>query len=203
MSKTLEAGSECQSKAKGIDRAHWSACMARIQNGDKEAYAEVFRFFSPRLRTFVIKHVSNEHVAVEIIQDTMAMVWQKSHLFDPDKSSLSTWIYTIARNLSFDLLRKQKGKELHVHSEDIWASDYCPPDLVEHYSPEQNMLKEQVVRFLDTLPQSQKDVVKAVYLDELPHQQVADMFDIPLGTVKSRLRLAVEKLRHSMKGDAL
>lgn len=202
MSKKTEESSEGQPNRKGIDRAHWSDCMLKIQNGDKSAYAEVFRFFSPRLRSFVIRHVSNEHVAVEIIQDTMAMVWQKSHLFDPEKSSLSTWIYTIARNLSFDLLRKQKGKELHVHSEDIWANDYCPPDLVDHYSPEQNMLKDQVVRFLDVLPQSQKDVVKAVYLDELPHQQVADMFDIPLGTVKSRLRLAVEKLRHSMKGNA-
>jgi len=201
MSKKAEESSGEQPKRKGIDRAHWADCMVKIQGGDKQAYSEVFKFFSPRLKSFVIKHVSNEHVAVEIIQDTMAMVWQKSHLFDPRKSSLSTWIYTIARNLSFDLLRKQKGKELHVHSEDIWANDYCPPDLVDHYSPEQNMLKEQVVLFLDILPQSQKDVVKAVYLDELPHQQVADMFDIPLGTVKSRLRLAVEKLRHSMKGE--
>lgn len=75
--------------------------------------------------------------------------------------------------------------------------------IVHHYSPEQDMLKEQVVKFLDTLPKNQRDVLQAVYLEELPHQQVAELFDIPLGTVKSRLRLAVEKLRHSMHTEQL
>jgi RNA polymerase sigma-70 factor (ECF subfamily) len=122
-------------------------------------------------------------------------------LFDGSKSSLSTWIYTIARNLCFDTLRKQKGREAHIHSEDIWPNDYCPPDLVEHYSPETERLKQQIIKYLDILPEAQKKVVKAVYLEELPHQQVADMFDIPLGTVKSRLRLAVEKLRNSIEAE--
>ncbi|MCG6350320.1 sigma-70 family RNA polymerase sigma factor, partial [Vibrio fluvialis] len=116
---------------------------------------------------------------------------------------LSTWVYTIIRNLCFDLLRKQRGKDLHIHADDIWPSDYYPLDLVERYSPEQDMLKEQVMRFLDCLPKAQRDVLQAVYIEDLPHQQVAEMFDIPLGTVKSRLRLAVEKLRHTMQADKL
>jgi RNA polymerase sigma-70 factor (ECF subfamily) len=140
---------------------------------------------------------------MELVQDTLAAVWQKAHLFDGTKSALSTWIYTIARNLCFDLLRKQKGRELHLHSEDIWPDDYCPPDLVDHYSPEQSMLKEQIVRYLDLLPLKQKQVVKAIYLDEMPHQDVAEKFDIPLGTVKSRLRLAVEKLKDTINSEQL
>lgn len=92
---------------------------------------------------------------------------------------------------------------MHIHSEDIWPNDYCPPDMVEHYSPETEMLKQQIVKYLDLLPDAQRKVVKAVYLEELPHQQVADMFDIPLGTVKSRLRLAVEKLRNTIEVDKL
>jgi RNA polymerase sigma-70 factor (ECF subfamily) len=75
--------------------------------------------------------------------------------------------------------------------------------MVEHYSPETELLKKQVVKYLDLLPEPQRKVVQAVYLEELPHQQVADMFDIPLGTVKSRLRLAVEKLRSSIEADTL
>jgi RNA polymerase sigma-70 factor (ECF subfamily) len=75
--------------------------------------------------------------------------------------------------------------------------------MVEHYSPEADRMKEQVVKFLDTLPEAQRKVVQAVYLEDLPHQQVADMLDIPLGTVKSRLRLAVEKLRISIEADKL
>ncbi|WP_177335119.1 sigma-70 family RNA polymerase sigma factor, partial [Klebsiella variicola] len=80
---------------------------------------------------------------------------------------------------------------------------YCPPDLVDHYAPEQDLLKEQVMKFLDRLPEAQQQVIKAVYLEEIPQQDVADMLDIPLGTVKSRLRLAVEKLRLSMDAESL
>lgn len=92
---------------------------------------------------------------------------------------------------------------MHVYADDIWPTDYCPPDLVEHYSPEHEMLKEQVLKFLTLLPEAQQAIVKAVYLEELPQQQVAEMFNIPLGTVKSRLRLAVEKLRQSIQAEQL
>ncbi|MCG9678076.1 sigma-70 family RNA polymerase sigma factor [Vibrio sp. Isolate24] len=181
----------------------WLLCMERVKEKDKASYALVFKHFAPRLKQFTYKHMGNEQVAVELVQETMTTVWQKSHLFDGSKSSLSTWIYTIARNLCFDTLRKQRGRDLHIHSEDIWPNDYCPPDMVEHYTPEHEMLKEQVVKFLDILPEAQKKVVQAVYLEELPHQQVADMYNIPVGTVKSRLRLAVEKLRYSIEVERL
>tara|TARA_Y100001956_G_scaffold12620_1_gene11822 strand:- start:750 stop:1334 length:585 start_codon:yes stop_codon:yes gene_type:complete len=184
-------------------KADWASCMDRVKQQDKQAFALVFKHFSPRLKQFTYRHVGNEQVALEMVQETLATVWQKSALFNGDKSSLSTWIFTIARNLCFDMLRRQKGRDQHLHSEDIWPNDYCPPDMVDHYSPEADMLKEQVVKFLDTLPEAQRKVVQAVYLEDLPHQQVAEMFDIPLGTVKSRLRLAVEKLRHSIEADKL
>ncbi|NVD07367.1 sigma-70 family RNA polymerase sigma factor [Vibrio sp. JPW-9-11-11] len=184
-------------------KADWASCMEKVKQKDKQAFALVFTHFSPRLKQFAYRHMGNEQVALEIVQDALATVWQKSALFDGEKSSLSTWIYTIARNLCFDTLRKQKGREAHIHSEDIWPNDYCPPDMVEHYSPETEMLKQQIVKYLDILPDAQRKVVKAVYLEELPHQQVADMFDIPLGTVKSRLRLAVEKLRNTIEAEKL
>ncbi|EED26231.1 RNA polymerase sigma-70 factor [Vibrio sp. 16] len=177
--------------------------MERVKQQDKQAFALVFKHFSPRLKQFTYRHVGNEQVAMEMVQETLATVWQKSALFNNEKSSLSTWIFTIARNLCFDMLRRQKGRDQHIHSEDIWPNDYCPPDMVEHYSPEADRMKEQVVKFLDTLPEAQRKVVQAVYLEDLPHQQVADMLDIPLGTVKSRLRLAVEKLRISIEADKL
>ncbi len=182
-------------------RQDWRMCMEKVKRQDKQAFALVFAYFSPRLKQFAFKHVGNEQVALELVQETMTAVWQKALLFDAEKSALSTWIYTIARNLCFDMLRKQKGRELHVLADDIWPTDFTPPDMVEHYSPEQDRLKEQVVKFLDELPEAQRKVVQAIYIEEIPHQQVAEMFEIPLGTVKSRLRLAVEKLRLSMEGD--
>ncbi|MDN3609203.1 RNA polymerase sigma factor [Vibrio ostreicida] len=190
-------------KIDALSKAEWNACMDKVKDRDKKAFALVFNYFAPRLKQFTFKHLGNEQVALELVQETMATVWQKSHLFDGSKSSLSTWIYTISRNLCFDVLRKQRGRELHIHSEDIWPNDFCPPDLVEHYAPEHEMLKEQVIKFLDVLPEAQKKVVRAVYLEELPHQQVADMYDIPVGTVKSRLRLAVEKLRQTIEVERL
>ncbi|MFM2590797.1 sigma-70 family RNA polymerase sigma factor [Vibrio sp. TBV020] len=186
-----------------FSKEEWKACMDKVKQRDKSSFAIVFMHFSPRLKQFAVRHMGNEQVAMEIVQDALAIVWQKSALFDASKSSLSTWIYTIARNLCYDMLRKQKGRDCHLHSEDIWPNDYCPPDLVEHYSPETDRLKQQVIKYLDILPEAQREVVKAVYLEELPHQQVADMFDIPLGTVKSRLRLAVEKLRDTIEADKL
>lgn len=186
-----------------FSKSDWASCMERVKQQDKQAFALVFKHFSPRLKQFTYRHVGNEQVAMEMVQETLATVWQKSALFNSDKSSLSTWIFTIARNLCFDMLRRQKGRDQHIHSEDIWPNDYCPPDMVEHYSPEADRMKEQVVKFLDTLPEAQRKVVQAVYLEDLPHQQVADMLDIPLGTVKSRLRLAVEKLRISIEADKL
>ena len=184
-------------------RADWTECMDRVKQKDTQAFALVFQHFTPRLKQFTYRHMGNEQVCMEVVQETLTIVWQKSILFDGSKSSLSTWIYTIARNLCFDMLRKQKGRDAHLSSDDIWPNDYCPPDLVEHYSPEQEMLKEQVVKYLDTLPDAQRTVVKAVYLEEMPHQQVAEMLNIPLGTVKSRLRLAIEKLKHSIEADRL
>jgi len=186
-----------------MTRQDWSACMERVKEKDRQAFAVIFNFYAPKLRHFAYKHVGNEQVALELVQDTMMTVWHKAHLFDGSKSALSTWVYTIARNLCFDLLRKQKGRDLHIHADDIWPSDYYPLDLVDCYSPEQDLLKDQVLKFLQCLPKAQREVMQAVYIEDLPQQQVAEMFDIPLGTVKSRLRLAVEKLRHSMQADKL
>lgn len=188
---------------RSYSRQDWADCMNRVKQRDKVAFATIFRYFSPRLKQFAYKHLGNDQIALEIVQETMTAVWQKACLFDSRKSSLSTWIYTIARNLCFDLLRKQKGRDPHIYSEDIWPSDSVPADLIEQYSPEQEKLKEQVLKYLDRLPEAQQQVLRAIYLEELPQQQVADMFNIPLGTVKSRLRLAVEKLRHSIDTEPL
>lgn len=192
-----------ETNSQSFTRQDWNRVMQRVQVRDKDAFATIFNHFAPRLKQFTYKHMGQEQVALEMVQETMTIVWQKAHLFDGSKSSLSTWIYTVARNLCFDALRKYKGRASHISTEDIWPSDYCPPDLVEHYAPEHEMLKEQVVKYLDRLPEAQRTVIQAVYLEELPQQQVADMLDIPLGTVKSRLRLAVEKLRSSIEADQL
>ncbi|WP_373332802.1 sigma-70 family RNA polymerase sigma factor [Vibrio porteresiae] len=184
-------------------RREWTECMDRVKQHDKAAYAIIFRFYAPKLKSFVFKFVHSEQVSAELVQDVMSVVWQKAMLFDGEKSALSTWIFTIARNLCFDVIRKQKGAEAYVYADDIWPNEYCPPDLIEYYAPEHERLKEQVLQKLALLPKPQQDIVRAVFIDEMPQQEVADLFNIPLGTVKSRLRLAVEKLRISIDVEHL
>lgn len=179
----------------------WRRCMESVQNGDKKAYAKVFYFFAPKLKFFAYKHLNNEQSALEIVQETMAIVWHKASLFDAQKSALPTWIFTIARNQCFDLLRKQNNKSSLVLADDIWSQDYCPPDLIHIYTPEHDRFKQQVILSLNTLPEPQKEVLEAVYIGEMQHQEVADLLNIPLGTVKSRLRLGIEKLKHTIGDD--
>ncbi|PMH41152.1 RNA polymerase subunit sigma [Vibrio sp. 10N.286.49.B3] len=178
-----------------FSKQEWSDCMEKVKQKDKRAFALIFHYFSPRLKPFTFKYMGNEQVALEMVQETLAIVWQKAPLFDGSKSALSTWIYTIARNLCFDTLRKQRGQELHLHAEDIWPEGNYPAEFVESDNAENDLLKAQVLSYLDALPEKQKLVVKAIYVDDLPQHQVAEIYSIPLGTVKSRLRLGVEKLK--------
>ena len=86
----------------------------------KASFARVFNYFAPRLRSYALKQMGNEALAMELVQDTMSNVWQKAHLFNAEKGSPSTWIFTIARNIRFDMLRKLQNRKEDVCSDDLW-----------------------------------------------------------------------------------
>jgi len=161
----------------------------------KRSFARVFNYFAPRLRSYALKQMGNEALAMELVQDTMSNVWQKAHLFNAEKGSPSTWIFTIARNIRFDMLRKLQNRKEDVCSEDLW------PVLCEQTAdPNETSLDEQVTleqigHLFDALPDKQKSVVEAIYIDGKSQQEVADELMIPLGTVKSRTRLALQRLK--------
>ena len=165
---------------------------------DKQAFAYLFAYFSPKIKRFGIKQFNSDAQAMELVQETLTSVWRKAHLYNNDKGAATTWVYTVMRNASFDMLRKMKSnKEEHI-SEDIWPlveqhanSDYEFTDHLEN---------QQIKNYLDKLPQAQRDVVKGVYFQDMSQEQLAEQLDIPVGTVKSRLRLALQKLRNEM-GD--
>lgn len=165
---------------------------------DKQAFAYLFAYFSPKIKRFGIKQFNSDAQAMELVQETLTSVWRKAHLYNNDKGAATTWVYTVMRNASFDMLRKMKSnKEGHI-SEDIWPlveqhanSDYEFSDHLEN---------QQIKNYLDKLPQAQRDVVKGVYFQDMSQEQLAEQLNIPVGTVKSRLRLALQKLRNEM-GD--
>lgn len=166
---------------------------------DKSAYSALFNFFAPRLRAFGMRMFGNEQQALEMVQDTMLNVWQKAHLYDPSRGCASTWIFTIARNVRFDMLRKKMSRKDDILADDLWADgDY--PDMEDEQSERWDIwiVAEKIAPHFESLPPAQRLVMEKVYLDECTHQQVADELGLPLGTVKSRIRLALERLREAL-----
>jgi RNA polymerase sigma-70 factor (ECF subfamily) len=167
----------------------------------KRSFSKVFSYFAPRLRSYALKQMGNEALAMELVQDTMSNVWQKSHLFNSEKGSPSTWIFTIARNIRFDMLRKQRNRKEDVCSDDLWPI-LCEqtPDANE-VSLDHQVTMDEIGVLFDSLPEKQKLVIEAIYINGKSQQEVANELDIPLGTVKSRTRLALQRLKEMLKDN--
>jgi RNA polymerase sigma-70 factor (ECF subfamily) len=167
----------------------------------KRSFSKVFSYFAPRLRSYALKQMGNEALAMELVQDTMSNVWQKSHLFNSEKGSPSTWIFTIARNIRFDMLRKQRNRKEDVCSDDLWPI-LCEqtPDANE-VSLDHQVTMDEIGVLFDSLPEKQRLVIEAIYINGKSQQEVANELDIPLGTVKSRTRLALQRLKEMLKDN--
>ena len=181
-------------KAKTSDRMDWVTEMRAItRDRDEGAFAALFGHFAPRLKSFMMKSGAAPDQAEEIAQDVMATLWRKAHLFDPAKASVSTWIFTIARNRRIDMLRKQRRPE----PEDLPWGPEAEPDQADIVALQQE--SDQLRAAMATLPNKQRDLVERAYYGELTHREIAETTGLPLGTIKSRLRLALDRLRHQMK----
>lgn len=178
----------------------WEQALALVAlSRDKQAYQELFGYFAPRLRAFGIKMFGNEQQALEMVQDTLLNVWQKAALFDPNRGCASTWIFTIARNVRFDMLRKKQSRKDDISADDLWADgDY--PEAEDHQTQQWDiaLITEKLAPHFAALPPAQRLVMEKVYLEELSHQEVSELLGIPLGTVKSRIRLALDRLREAL-----
>ena len=172
----------------------WVDHLRRIQeNQDQQAFAELFSYFAPRVKAFLIKSGANPGLAEECTQEVMATLWHKAHLFDPSRAGVSTWIFTIARNKKIDALRKQRRPE----PEDLAWGPEAEPEAADVLALQQETknLSEAITR----LPEQQRDLIKRAYYGDLSHSEIAAETGLPLGTIKSRLRLALAKLRQTMK----
>lgn len=183
-----------------IRTGQWEDALTYVAlNADKAAYSELFNYFAPRLKAFGMKMFGNEQQALEMVQDTMLNVWKKAKLFDASRGCASTWIFTIARNVRFDMLRKKQSRKDDISADDLWSDgDY--PELEESATEqwETMLMSEKLAPFFDALPPAQRLVMQKVYLEEKSHQEVSDELEIPLGTVKSRIRLALDRLREAL-----
>jgi RNA polymerase sigma-70 factor (ECF subfamily) len=189
---TVSMASSAQSEL-----CHWLKLVAREQN--KMAFTHLYKFFAPKIKNFGIKQLGNEAQANDLVQETMTNVWNKAHLYDERKGAATTWIYTVMRNASFDYLRKQKSKDEQMLGDDIWPIEHA----LAHQDPNEeifqdHLLTQQVEKLVDSLPQNQQAVLRGVYFHQLSQEQLSIQLGVPIGTVKSRLRLALEKIRSQM-----
>ncbi|WP_373636908.1 sigma-70 family RNA polymerase sigma factor [Yoonia sp. BS5-3] len=159
---------------------------------DKAAFAEIFGYFAPRVKSFLMKSGASPELAEECTQEVMATLWNKAHLFDPTKASVSTWIFTIARNRNIDMLRKQRRPE----PEDLPWGPEAEPEQAEALGLQQET--EQLGEAISKLPPEQRKLIEKAYFGDLSHSEIAAETGLPLGTIKSRIRLALDRLRHAM-----
>ena len=179
---------------RNIENSRWTDLIARIRDeADEAAFAEIFGHFAPRVKGFLMKSGASATLAEECAQDVMATLWQKAHLFDPSRASAATWIFTIARNRRIDALRKARRPE----PEDIVWGPEEEPDQADILALEQE--SAQLTQAIAALPAKQKTLIEAAYFGDLTHSEIAEETGLPLGTIKSRIRLALERLRHTMK----
>jgi len=171
----------------------WAELIRKIEiNKDVSAFEEIFNYFAPRVKAFLMKSGADPQMAEECTQEVLATVWRKSHLFDPSRAGASTWIFTIARNKKIDAIRKQNRPE----PEQLYPEQDYEPD--QEAVVELQQETERLVTALGELPEKQRILVEKAYLGELSHSEIAEITGLPLGTIKSRIRLALEKLRHAM-----
>lgn len=173
--------------------APWVAEMRRVRDAqDRAAFAALFDHFAPRVKAFLIKSGAEPSVAEDCAQDVMVTVWRKAHLFDPTRASVATWIFTIARNRRIDLLRRDRRPE----PEDLTWGPEPEPDQEDILELQQ--ATDRLSAAMATLPEKQKALIEQAYFGDLSHREIADLTGIPLGTIKSRIRLALDRLRHAM-----
>lgn len=173
----------------------WNGCIERIgASQDKQAFSDLFTHFAPFLKSFLLKGggLSAEH-AEELVQETMIKVWRKAPTFSASQASASTWIYTIARNNRIDWLRKNmRYNENDLDADDIYGERDEP---TPYSSLVQIRSRKHINELLQELPAEQSEVLKQMYFQGKSGQEVADTLGLPLGTVKSRIRLALKKMK--------
>lgn len=180
------------SPARARPRDPWAAEILAIRDrADARAFAALFAHFAPRVRAHLVRTGSSPELAEDCAQEALATVWRKAHLFDPSRASAATWIFAVARNRRVDLVRRAKAPPESLP----WGPEEppAPPDRLARREDE-----ARVALAVARLPPAQRAVVERAYWGDRSHGEIAGETGLPLGTVKSRLRLALGRLREAL-----
>lgn len=185
-------------KTQTEQRARFAGLVAAIATRqDRAAFADLFAFYAPRLKAYLIRLGLGPSQAEDTAQEVMVTVWRKADQFDPAQASVATWIYRIARNRRIDAFRREQRQVLDADEPSLQPEAEPAPDAGLDAAERE----DQVRIALAELPAEQVDLVRRAFYEGLSHRQIADVTGLALGTVKSRLRLAFQKLRLRLEGE--
>ena len=177
-----------------------AALVAAVaERRDREAFARLFDYFAPRLNAYLLRLGSDAGAAEELTQEVLVTLWRKADQFDPGKSSVPTWLYRIARNRRIDGLRRDRVEYMDPLESDLDIPDDPQTDRMLDLQQREERLRAA----LGGLPPEQLELVRLAFYDGLSHSEIAERAKLPLGTVKSRIRLAFGRLRKILEADGV
>ncbi len=165
------------------------------ERADPAAFRELYEAYGPRVKAYMMRKGADAGTAEDLAQETLLTVWRKAALYAGDRGSMTTWVFAIARNLRIDRLRRELPWQELPEGRLTEASSEPLPD--EAMAEKER--RERVQAALAELPPEQKDVVTLAYLEGLSHSEIAERLGLPLGTVKSRMRIAYQKIRQALE----
>ena len=163
----------------------------------RSSFASLFEFFAPRLKSYMLRLGADDSQAEELAQEVLVTVWRKAGQYDPKKASVSTWIFRIARNRRIDAHRRVSKPAIEPDDPILRPEDPEEPDEIVNRAQMDAVVREE----LKKLPEEQLVLLQAAFYDGLSHSEIAERFGLPLGTVKSRIRLAFNRLRGQLQSD--
>ena len=169
--------------------------VAIAMSADMAAFETLFKEYAPRIRAYLLKLTRNGQAAEDLMQETMLAIWHKAGQYDPARGPASAWIFTIARNIWIDAWRKQKRPA--IDPDDPALRGEPEPDAANLIVQKQD--HDALHRALKRLPQEQVDLIRLSFFDEASHSTIAKNLGLPIGTVKSRIRLAFGRLRTALE----
>ena len=162
---------------------------------DRSAFRGLFAYFAPRIKAYLVQSGSDPSAAEEIMQEVMITVWRRATLFDPGQASARTWVFTIARNKRIDAVRKERRPQIDPDDPALTPDPERPADRILESNEDAGRVRDAI----KALPEEQRDLLYMAYFEDRPHSEIALARGLPLGTVKSRLRLALTRLRKTLK----
>ena len=169
--------------------------LAVARRRSRQAFAALFAYFAPRLKSYLMRLGAEAGQAEELVQDVLLQVWHRAETFDPAQANASTWVFTIARNKRIDAVRRERRPEIDLTDPALVPEPVQPADRSLETGQENARLNAAI----GALPNEQAKLLRLAYYEDKPHSTISAEQGIPLGTVKSRLRLAVDRLRRLLR----